>query len=418
MLDQCTEDGKDYIIHIKSDYEGRSGSLDVEADPLAQIGKIISESPVPDANAYGYVGFEVSQFYFVDGAHSKWNEHSLIHFMIPALEIIIDSREIKVRCLDCDNLAKVNRIIASHGNRGLPKRKILSENLPEANSLENREYYEEMVRNVVKEIQGDPLLQKAIVSRPVWFKDSKLDIIGTANSAFADPCARKVCFDFGSAAAAVISPEPMVIVTNGNVRVTPLAGTRGRSADPVEDKRLTDDLLTDKKEQMEHLFSVAEVYREMKHICPQETVSVFPLGEIQFYRTVQHLASTVHGQLSPGVTVWDCLRVHAPAVTISGVNKKAALNVIFKNEREARGLYSSSMGWISKDGFSGDLAIAIRGVFQTPSGVKLQAGAGIMGTSVEKYEFKETWKKMNMIYPHVLLLKNTESESEFLRQSM
>jgi salicylate synthetase len=397
VLERPTENGS-YEIAVESTLPDRTRSYPLEEDPLKQIGAILKANPLPEANAYGYVTFDIVKFYH---PYQKEGPIPLAHFIVPSLEIVIAHNTIKIKALDKSQIETVKAVITD-------LRPVVPFVKSDPNALSkfvesDHEIYSSSVRSLVNDIKGGKL-EKAILSRTRWALDTKLDVLATYRSAFNDPAARDFCFSFGRSVACVgISPEPMVIVGNGTVLVTPLAGTRGRSADPVEDARLTEELHTDRKEQYEHLISVMEVNKEMRATCLPDTVSVSPIAEVQYYRTVQHLASTLRGQIKPGCDAWDCLREHAPAVTVSGVGKGAAIAAIDRYESEPRGIYSGSVGWVSCDGQSADFAIAIRGVFQNEIGVKLQAGAGIVAQSTDKYELKETIKKMAMIAPHVHL---------------
>lgn len=172
-------------------------------------------------------------------------------------------------------------------------------------------------------------------------------MVATYSRALQDASIRSFCFRIGSAAAAVLSPEPIVIVEGRTVYATPVAGTRGRKADPAEDAKVTQQLLNDRKEQMEHLISVLEEYRELQSVCEKGSVKVDQLADIHYYRTVQHLASLVSGTLLPTADIWDALRVLSPAITVSGVRKDLAIEAINRLESRARGLYAGSAGWVS-----------------------------------------------------------------------
>jgi salicylate synthase len=397
FLEKNTESGS-YEISVESTFPDRTRSYPLEKDPLKQIGAVLKDIPLPDAYAYGYVTFDMVQFYH---SYKKEGSIPIAHFFVPSLEVIIANDTIKVKSLAKSHIETVRSVISDLkpiGSFKKPDPSILMKF-----SDHDHENYKSSVRSLVQDIKGGKL-EKAIISRARWALDASLDMLSTYRSAFTDIAARDFCFSFGRSVACIgISPEPMVIVGDGKVTVTPLAGTRGRAEDPIEDARLTEELHTDRKEQYEHLISVMEVNKEMRKTCLPETVEVCPIAEVQFYRTVQHLASTLRGNMRPGCDAWDCLREHAPAVTVSGVSKGAAIEAIDQYEPESRGIYSGSVGWVSCDGQTADFAIAIRGVFQNEKGVKLQAGAGIVELSTDKYELKETIKKMAMIAPHVHL---------------
>ena len=124
--------------------------------------------------------------------------------------------------------------------------------------------------------------------------------------------------------------------------------------------------------------------------------------EVKKYRCVQHLSSRASGQLRPGNQVWDALKVLFPGVTISGIDKRTALDWINRLEDEPRGIYSGGIGWVNSHGES-DLAIAIRSVYQYGSEIYLNAGAGIVAESVPHNEYIESVNKMNTMLTNLVL---------------
>jgi len=137
-------------------------------------------------------------------------------------------------------------------------------------------------------------------------------------------------------------------------------------------------------------------------LCLSETVRIFDFMEVKQYRCVQHLSSRVGGQLAPGNTLWDALRVLFPGITVSGLDKARALEWIDRLESGPRGLYAGGIGWINSSGMA-DLAIAIRSVYQYDQDVYLNAGAGIVAESVPANEYVESVNKMNTMANNLVL---------------
>jgi salicylate synthetase len=110
----------------------------------------------------------------------------------------------------------------------------------------------------------------------------------------------------------------------------------------------------------------------------------------------------VGGELQPGKTLWDALKVLFPGITVSGINKQGALEWIDRLETEPRGLYAGGIGWINSQG-TADLAIAIRSAYQYDDTIHFNAGAGIVAESVPESEYLESVNKMNTMLTNLVL---------------
>ena len=108
------------------------------------------------------------------------------------------------------------------------------------------------------------------------------------------------------------------------------------------------------------------------------------------------LASLVSSDVDP------YLKALFPGITISGIDKAAALEWIDRLEEVPRGLYAGALGWIDAHG-AADFAISIRSVFQYHDQVRLNAGAGIIAESDPYKEYQESVNKMNTML-HTLIL--------------
>ena len=144
-----------------------------------------------------------------------------------------------------------------------------------------------------------------------------------------------------------------------------------------EDTRLKGELFTNGKEVKEHSLSAWSAQNEITSLCTPESVKIFDFMEVKKYRCVQHLSSRVGGQLLPGNTLWDALKVLFPGITVSGIEKQEALEWIDRLEDEPRGIYAGGIGWIDSNG-TADIALAIRSVYQYGNKIHLNAGAGIV----------------------------------------
>jgi anthranilate synthase component I len=198
------------------------------------------------------------------------------------------------------------------------------------------------------------------------------------------------------------SPEPLVRVEGDHVLTRPLAGTRPRGVDAVEDGRLRADLLADEKERAEHVMLVDLGRNDLGRVSVPGSVKVDELMEVENYSHVMHIVSNVTGTLAPGKDAFDALRATFPAGTVSGAPKIRAMEIISELEPVARGPYAGTVGYIGADGAM-DTCITIR-TFTLASGrAYLQSGAGIVADSDPEAEFEETLHKARALH-HALEL--------------
>jgi anthranilate synthase component 1 len=193
------------------------------------------------------------------------------------------------------------------------------------------------------------------------------------------------------------SPEVLVRVEDRRVTTRPLAGTRGRGADPAHDAELERELLADPKERAEHVMLVDLGRNDVGRVATPGTVRVEKLMEVERYSHVMHISSTVTGELAPGRHPLDALRAAFPAGTVSGAPKIRAMEIIAGLEPDRRGPYAGALGYI---GYGGnlDMAITLRTVVVAGGVAYVQAGAGVVADSDPEFEYQETLRKAGALF--------------------
>ncbi|OQR97514.1 anthranilate synthase component I [Thraustotheca clavata] len=190
------------------------------------------------------------------------------------------------------------------------------------------------------------------------------------------------------------SPEMLVKVDQDSIVEThPIAGTRHRGKTSAEDHALAEDLLADEKERAEHIMLVDLGRNDVGRVAVPGSVYVESLMAIEKYSHVMHIVSVVKGKLRQDKTIYDAYRALFPAGTLTGAPKVKAMQLICSLEREKRGIYGGSVGYVS---FSGvlDTAIAIRTIVVHNRNAYCQAGAGIVYDSDPAAEYNETIIKL------------------------
>lgn len=197
----------------------------------------------------------------------------------------------------------------------------------------------------------------------------------------------------------VVGASPEILVKldeSGTATVRPIAGTRPRGANDAEDKRLSEDLLADKKECAEHLMLIDLGRNDIGRIAKIGTVNVTEQMAIEKYSHVLHMVSNVNGQVQDNMDAIDVLKATFPAGTLSGAPKVRAMEILDELEPTKRGVYGGAVGHL---GFFNDmdLAIAIRTAVIKDEILYVQAGAGIVADSNVDAEWAETNAKMRAV---------------------
>ena len=188
------------------------------------------------------------------------------------------------------------------------------------------------------------------------------------------------------------SPEVNVRLTGRRCEIRPIAGTRPRSADPAEDRRLEAELLADPKERSEHLMLVDLARNDLGRVCRIGSVTVPDYAVVERYSHVMHIVSQVEGELAEGRDAFDLFRSTFPAGTLTGAPKVRAMQIISELEGQRRGTYGGAVGYFGFDG-GHDSCIVIRTAFLREGQASVQAGAGIVADSVATSELEETVNK-------------------------
>ncbi|MEI6128114.1 MAG: anthranilate synthase component I, partial [Pseudomonadota bacterium] len=155
------------------------------------------------------------------------------------------------------------------------------------------------------------------------------------------------------------SPEVLVRLERNEIVVRPIAGTRKRGIDDMQDMLMENDLKQDPKEVAEHVMLVDLGRNDVGRVAEMGTVRVDDFMVVERYSHVMHLVSNVRGTLKKGRDAYDVFSACFPAGTVSGAPKIRAMEIIEELELQKRGPYAGAVGYFS---FSGnmDFCITIR----------------------------------------------------------
>lgn len=214
---------------------------------------------------------------------------------------------------------------------------------------------------------------------------------------------------FGDLSVLSASPERFLqIDAAGMAESKPVKGTRprGRSAD--DDQRLRAELAASEKDRSENLMIVDLVRNDLGITAIPGSVTVERLFDIETFRTVHQMVSTIRARLRPGTHAVDCVKAAFPGGSMTGAPKVRTMRVIDELEEGPRGIYSGAIGYFALNG-AADLAITIRTLVVPAGKVSFGIGGAIVAMSDPDDEYEETAVKAA---PVLTLLRQQFPERE------
>ncbi len=255
-----------------------------------------------------------------------------------------------------------------------------------------RDRYVEMVKKAKDYIAAGDIFQANLslrLSADIGQRDP-WQIYGVLRDINPSPFASFI--DFGDYQIASSSPERLVRVCEGMVDTRPIAGTRPRGSNMMEDEIMRAELLLNEKERAEHIMLIDLERNDIGKVSDYGSVRVDELMVTEDYSHVMHIVSNVSGKLAAGKDCFDVIKAAFPGGTITGVPKVRCMEIIDELEPFRRGPYTGSIGYV---GFNGnmDLNIVIRTFVIKEGKAYIQAGAGIVADSDPEREYMESLKK-------------------------
>ncbi|AFM02022.1 MULTISPECIES: anthranilate synthase component I family protein [Desulfitobacterium] len=193
------------------------------------------------------------------------------------------------------------------------------------------------------------------------------------------------------------SPELMLSSVGSQIQTRPIAGTRPRGKDPLEDEQLEQELREDAKEMAEHAMLVDLGRNDLGRVSEYGSICLSQFCSIQRFSHVMHIVSTVEGRLGAAYDSLDALQAVLPAGTLSGAPKVRAMEILQELEPTRRGPYGGALGIYRWNGDL-DFCITIRTLTVKDDQVSVQSGAGIVFDSIPEREYEETLHKARVLF--------------------
>ena len=177
------------------------------------------------------------------------------------------------------------------------------------------------------------------------------------------------------------SPEEFLCIESRDnekyIRTRPIKGTLSKNIFEI-----------DPKNQAENIMIVDLERNDLGRICKYGSVKAKRLLEIESYKHLNHVVSTVEGKLKPDIKLKEIFEAMFPGGSITGAPKISAMKIIEKIEPTKRGAYTGSFGYIKTDGTMA-FNILIRTIFTQGNKITFNVGGGIVADSEPESELVE-----------------------------
>ena len=190
------------------------------------------------------------------------------------------------------------------------------------------------------------------------------------------------------------SPERLLSINKDHLETRPIAGTRPRGRSGLLDIELSNELINSDKEKAEHLMLVDLERNDISRVCLPGSVKVDEMMTIESYAHVHHIVSNISGKLKKNVLPLDAIMAVFPGGTITGCPKVRCMEILGELEKEGRGPYTGSIGYLTHNG-NIDFNILIRTMLLEKESLYFRAGGGIVADSIPQNETLETEAKAN-----------------------
>lgn len=189
-----------------------------------------------------------------------------------------------------------------------------------------------------------------------------------------------------------LSPERFLARNGERVVSEPIKGTVAAGSNARDDRAAVARLMNSAKDRAENLMIVDLVRNDLGRIAVKGSVQVDALFDIQSYKTVHQMVSTVSASVPADLEPVRIIKACYPMGSMTGAPKISAMRSIEELENYRRGIYSGAIGYIRENG-DFDFNVVIRTAVIRGKRLYYCAGGAITGDSDPELEWEESWIK-------------------------
>lgn len=184
------------------------------------------------------------------------------------------------------------------------------------------------------------------------------------------------------------SPELFFRIQDNHIVTRPMKGTISRGKMKQDDEAQKVWLQNDIKNRAENVMIVDLLRNDLGKIATCGSVTVTRLFEVESYRTVHQMTSTITARLKNGVKFQELFSSLFPSGSVTGAPKIRTMQIIAELEAEPRKVYTGAIGYFSPQGKS-CFNVAIRTIMINGNHGEMGIGGGIVYDSIDSMELKE-----------------------------
>ena len=187
------------------------------------------------------------------------------------------------------------------------------------------------------------------------------------------------------------SPENLITKKNNFITTKPIAGTLKKTKKLNKNKALIF-FKKNLKETKEHNMIVDMERNDLSKVCKVGSVKILKKKIVEEYKDLYHYVSLIGGQLKNKVTSLEVIKAMMPGGSVIGCPKISTLNLLNKQEKQSRNIYTGSFGYLK---FNGDMRfnIIIRSILNFKGKSEISVASGVVIDSNAAHEFNENYIK-------------------------
>ena len=187
------------------------------------------------------------------------------------------------------------------------------------------------------------------------------------------------------------SPENLITKKGSLITTKPIAGTVKKNKKMNKTKALYY-FKKNLKETKEHNMIVDMERNDLSRICKVGSVKLSRTKVVEEYKDLFHYVSLIKGEIKKNINNMDIIKAMMPGGSVIGCPKISTLNLLNKQEKENRNIYTGSFGYIK---FNGDMRfnIIIRSILNFKNFSEISVASGVVVDSNSNHEFNENYIK-------------------------
>jgi len=187
------------------------------------------------------------------------------------------------------------------------------------------------------------------------------------------------------------SPETLINKKGNKIITKPIAGTLKKTK-KTNVRGALSYFKNNIKETKEHNMIVDMERSDLSKICKPGTVKLSKVKYVEEYRHLYHYVTKIEGIIENDVNIKDIVIAMMPGGSVIGCPKISTLNLLNRQERESRNIFTGSFGYI-KSNLDMRFNIIIRSILNFKKISEISAASGVVIDSTAKREFDENYIK-------------------------